>query len=144
MPAEPVSSRPALTVVRALLESASLPAADLTDEHMTHFFFSGAPSAPDGVVGVELCGEHALLRSLVVMPSRRTSGLGTHLVEHAEAHARAAGARDIFLLTTTAEAFFRRRGYRAARRDDAPPEIRRTREFADICPASSVFLAKTL
>jgi amino-acid N-acetyltransferase len=144
MPADPVASRPALTVVRALLESASLPAADLSDAHMAHFFFSGPASAPEGLVGVELCGRHALLRSLVVVPSRRTSGLGTRLVEHAEAHARAAGAHDIYLLTTTAEAFFRRRGYRTAQRDDAPPEIRRTREFADICPASSAFLTKPL
>ena len=144
MPAQPVTSGPALTVVRALLENAGLPAADLSDAHMAHFFFSGPAAAPDGLVGVELCGPHALLRSLVVVPARRTSGLGTRLVEHAEAHARAAGARDLYLLTTTAEAFFRRRGYRTAKRDDAPPEIRRTSEFADICPASSAFLSKTL
>jgi amino-acid N-acetyltransferase len=144
MRSEPVASRPALTVVRALLECAQLPADDLRDGHMAHFFFIGSPSEPEGVVGVELCGQHALLRSLVVVSGRRTSGLGTRLVEHAEAHARAEGAHDIYLLTTTAEAFFRRRGYRTAQRVDAPPEIRRTREFADICPASSAFLTKTL
>jgi amino-acid N-acetyltransferase len=111
---------------------------------MAHFFYSGPASAPIGLVGVELCGTNALLRSLVVAPGRRSAGIGSALVTHAEAYARTHGAKAMFLLTTTAEAFFKRRGYTAAIRDDAPAEIRATREFAGICPASSAFLAKQL
>jgi amino-acid N-acetyltransferase len=128
----------------ALLESAGLPVADLTAAHMEHFFYCGPALAPTGLVGIELHGEDALLRSLVVRPERRYSGLGTALVHHAEGHARSRGARSMFLLTTTADKFFERRGYRSIARDQAPPDIRGTREFADICPASSAFMVKKL
>jgi amino-acid N-acetyltransferase len=93
---------------------------------------------------VEPCGDAALLRSLVVDPELRGIGLGRLLVEQAEDHARAHGAVSMFLLTTTAESFFRHLGYTEADRASAPAEIRATREFAALCPASSAFLAKRL
>lgn len=141
---ESIHPRPPRNAAAALLESSGLPSADLTDAHMEHFFYCGPKTAPLGLVGIEMCGNHALLRSLVVAPERRATGLGAQLVAHAEAHARAQGAQSIYLLTTTAESFFRRHGYVAAARDDAPPAIRATREFADICPASSAFLFKRI
>jgi amino-acid N-acetyltransferase len=128
----------------ALLEAAELPWSDLTDEHMEHFFFCGSPAALTGLIGIELRGANALLRSLVVRANRRCSGLGQALVEHAEAQARARGVRSIYLLTTTAAKFFERRGYVPATREEAPAEIRSTPEFADICPASSAFMVKRL
>jgi amino-acid N-acetyltransferase len=111
---------------------------------MEHFFFCGTAAAPTALVGVELCGSSALLRSLVVRPEHRSAGLGAALVERAEAHARAHGARAIYLLTTTADSFFARLGYAPADRATAPSEIGATREFAEICPASSVFMTKRL
>jgi amino-acid N-acetyltransferase len=60
-------------------------------------------------VGLEPCGQDALLRSLVVAPDERAHGLGTSLVEHAEQEARKRGLRALYLLTTTAEGFFSRR-----------------------------------
>ena len=48
------------------------------------------------------------------------------------------------LLTTAAEPFFTRHGYRAANRQTAPEAIRRTREFAGLCPASAAYLTKDL
>lgn len=128
----------------ALLIAADLPSADLSDAHFEHFFYCGTAADPTGLVGLELYGASALLRSLVVKRERRSVGLGATLVAHAEAHARAQDVRSIYLLTTTAEPFFKRLGYRGASRDEAPPEIRATREFAEICPASSAFLVKRL
>ncbi len=54
------------------------------------------------------------------------------------------GVRSLFLLTTTAEEFFGQRGYARVARESAPETIRSTREFADICPASSVLMVKHL
>jgi amino-acid N-acetyltransferase len=127
-----------------LLESAALPTSDLTDEHMKDFFYAGLATDPTGIVGVQFFGADALLRSLVVSTSHRTQGLGQKLVEHAEQHARDRGAAAIYLLTTTAESFFRSRGYTVTSRDSAPPAIRSTPEFASLCPASSAFLSKRL
>lgn len=127
-----------------LLEASGLPTSDLTDAHMAEFFYAGDSGAPVGLVGLEFDGGSALLRSLAVASERRGSGLGSALVEKAESHARARGARSIFLLTTTAERFFRNRGYVPADRATAPEAIRTSREFAELCPASSAFLVKQL
>lgn len=128
----------------ALLETANLPTADLTDEHCRHFFYTGPAHLPTGIIGLERHGEVALLRSLVVAPEARGQSLGSALVRHIEHHARESGVRAFYLLTTTAEEFFARRGYARTPREGAPPSIRASREFADICPASSAFMTKTI
>jgi len=139
-----ISARPPLATALALLEAASLPTGDLTAEHCEHFFFSGSTDNPTGMVGLELYGNVALLRSLVVAADRRGTGEGSALLEHAEQHAQANGVRRLYLLTTTAEQFFARHGYRHAPRDSAPDAIRATREFSGICPASSAFMMRDL
>ena len=139
-----ISVRPTLAGAVALLESAGLPTRDLTDTHCEHFFFVGSAHAPTGLVGLELFGDVGLLRSLAVAPQRRGRGEGLALVKHAEAQARSRGVDALYLLTTTAEDFFARQGYRRAERATAPAAIRTTREFAGLCPASSTFMSKGL
>jgi len=142
MPA--IHQAPRRADVIRLLQSAALPTSDLTDEHMTDFFYVGPATAPIGIVGVQFYGADALLRSLLVTSAHRTQGLGQRLVEHAEQHARERGAGTVYLLTTTAESFFRSLGYAVTARDSAPPTIRSAPEFAGLCPASSAFLSKRL
>lgn len=144
MDMEAITQRPALAVAVKLLAAAGLPVEDLTEAHCEHFFFIGPKEAPRGLVGLELSGDVALLRSLVVTDSLRGAGAGTRLLAHAEAHARALRVRELYLLTTTAEPFFATRGFVRASRDAAPPAIRATREFSGICPASSAFMVKRL
>lgn len=139
-----IQPHPTLAAATALLASAALPTADLTDELCEHFFYAGPPSAPTGLVGLQLFGHSALLRSLVVSPEARSSGMGSALVRYAEQYAHSQGAHTLFLLTTTAEAFFVRHGYSKSARDLAPPAIRSTREFAGMCPASAAFMSKQL
>lgn len=139
-----ISSRPSFAAAVRLLKSAGLPTEDLTAAHCENFYFAGPAEDPTGLVGLELFGNVALLRSLVVCAERRGSGEGTALLKHAEEHARQSGAHSLYLLTTTAEAFFSRHGYMRASRELAPPAIRETREFAGICPASSAFMTRTL
>ena len=139
-----IQQAPRRADVIGLLESASLPTSDLSDGDMTDFFYAGPASAPIGLVGLQFYGSDALLRSLVVSTSHRAQGLGQRLVEQAEQHARTHGVTTVYLLTTTAEHFFRSRGYVVTPRDSAPPAIRSTPEFADLCPASSAFLSKRL
>jgi amino-acid N-acetyltransferase len=139
-----IAAQPEFARVKSLLESANLPTADLTEDHCRNFFYTGPREAPTGLVGLEMLGEVALLRSLVVTPDARNSGSGSALVQHAESYARGLGVRSVYLLTTTAEAFFAKRGYGRAARETAPTAIKATREFAGICPASSAFMAKQL
>lgn len=130
--------------VRNLLSESGLPFEDITAQHLHHFFGCGSGSKLEGVVGLELYGDAALLRSLAVTAERQGSGLGSKLVEHAEGYARKKGVTSLYLLTTTAEAFFLRRGYARIPREAAPTAIKGTKEFAGICPASSAFMVKKL
>ena len=139
-----IRERPPQSSVVALLEAEGLPASDLTETHLEHFFFTGSDGAPSAIVGLEIYGEAALLRSLVVSAAARTQGLGSALVLHAEEYAAARHARSIYLLTTTAEAYFEHRGYRRVDRAQAPASIQSTREFASLCPSSSAFMIKRL
>jgi amino-acid N-acetyltransferase len=139
-----IRGRPPQSTALALLQAQGLPVSDITDEHLEHFFFVGSDSAPTGLVGLEIYGSDALLRSLVVDENARGQGLGSALTDHAEQYAASRNVRTIYLLTTTAETFFRRLGYQRIDRREAPPEIKSTREFADLCPASSAFMFKRL
>lgn len=111
---------------------------------LEHFFFAGSAEAPIAMVGLELLGEHALLRSLVVAPPARAAGVGSSLLDHAENYAKFRGVVALYLLTTTAEGFFGRRGFARTDRDSVPASIRSTREFAEFCPASSTIMVKSL
>jgi amino-acid N-acetyltransferase len=144
--AEPlvIRGRPPRSTAVALLQAQGLPISDITEKHLEHFFFVGSDGSPTGLVGLELYGADALLRSLVVGENARGNGWGSTLVEHAERYAATSGVRSIYLLTTTAETFFKRLGYERVNRSQAPPSIKGTREFASLCPASSAFMMKTL
>ncbi|HEX7115141.1 MAG TPA: arsenic resistance N-acetyltransferase ArsN2 [Steroidobacter sp.] len=137
-----ITARPSHPVAVAMLQQAGLPTEDLTDERLEEFFVAGDPTAPLGMVGLELSPPYGLLRSLVVEPRSRSAGLGSRLLAHAEAHARSRGVRSLYLLTTTAEAFFAARGYTRADRNTAPPSIRSSAEFSALCPASAAFMVK--
>lgn len=139
-----IDSKPTLAVVTELLTSAQLPTADIREEALTNFFVARALARPIGIIGLELAPPHALLRSLVVDASARTSGVGSQLLEHAERHARGNGVRTLYLLTNTAESFFARRGYSRVPRTQAPSAISSSAEFASLCPATAAFMAKEL
>jgi amino-acid N-acetyltransferase len=139
-----IIAHPSESAAKRLLVEAGLPTADITAQHLQHFFFCGPGQDIEGLIGLELYGEVALLRSLAVAPNQRGSGLGSRLVEHAERYARDQGVKSLYLLTMTAEAFFMRLGYVRIARDEAPADIKTTTEFSGICPTSSAVMVKYL
>ena len=138
-----ITRKPPEVDVKELLASAQLPTVDITPEHMEHFFGAWADSSLEGVVGVELLGSIALLRSLAVVRSKRGSGLGAALLARAEKYATEKGVSSIYLLTSTAEPYFRKHGYSLLLREAAPGAIQKTAEFTSICPADSAFMVKS-
>lgn len=142
MPIEAPS--PPLDVVRDLLRAAGLPFDDIAASHDLHFFGRRQDEQWLGVVGVQLIEAAALLRSLVVASTARSHGTGRALVAMAEAFARDADRRDVYLLTTNAEDFFVRLGYQVIDRAQAPQALRTTQQFAQLCPASARLLHKSL
>jgi amino-acid N-acetyltransferase len=136
--------QPSEADVKRLLKASQLNSSDLTPEHLRHFFGLGTIEEPEGIVGLEVFSTVALLRSLAVVSSRRGAGLGSKLLAHAEDYGRNLGITSLYLLTNTAEAFFKHRGYKVTGRDDAPLAIRQTKEFSVICPVSSTIMVKHL
>jgi len=98
-----------------------------------------------GCGGIEGYGDAGLLRSLVVAPDQRGRGFGVALARRLVGWAVEHGLRELYLLTETAAPLFERKiGFDPVSRDEAPPEIRATDEFARQCPASAVFMRQRL
>jgi amino-acid N-acetyltransferase len=132
-----------LDLVEELLDANDLPHRDVR-EKPGRFFVGSVDGTLVGVGGIEACGEDGLLRSVVVEESVRGAGYGTALCDELEAQAAADGIDALYLLTTTAAGFFEARGYEAIDRNEAPPLIRQTTEFEDLCPASATCMKKSL
>lgn len=136
--------RPRVVKVMSLLAQCALPNSDLSEEKLQHFFGCGEEANPRGVVGVEMYGDVALLRSLAVEKDVRGKGCGKRLVEEAEKYAAHNGVKRLYLLTSTAEAFFGALGYEKVGRDAVPEAIRNTTEFSTLCSSTAPVMAKDL
>jgi GNAT superfamily N-acetyltransferase len=77
--------------VRGLFEATDLPSSDLVDEQIKRLFYCGTPDAPLALVGLEIYGGFALLRSLLVSLDARSLGHGPALVKRAVKHVLESG-----------------------------------------------------
>ena len=130
-------------VIRALLERSGLPTSDL-ELPRPEFAVIREDDQVVAAGALQRFGSSALLRSVVVAPHRRGSGLGQAIVSELERVARAAQISELVLLTQTAAEFFAHRGYRVIERSTAPEELQQSEEFRSLCPSSATCMAKTL
>ncbi|MDJ1470459.1 arsenic resistance N-acetyltransferase ArsN2 [Cytophagaceae bacterium NT2B1] len=127
--------------ITQLLTDAHLPISDLPSG-LPHFF----KAIPDkggqiaGIVGLELYGPYALLRSLVVDSSFTNKKIGYQLVQHAQKYASEQGVKELYLITNTAEGYFERLGYNRVERNVVPKEIQETQQFQGVCPSSATVM----
>lgn len=97
-----------------------------------------------GTAATERFGDVLFLRSVAVQAPVRGYGLGRALVARALADARAAGAREVWLLTETAEPFFAGLGWTRADRADAPAAVAASVEFTSACPTTAIAMRRPL
>ena len=135
---EPASERD-LPEVRALLAENRLPLAGV-EECLDGMRLARSEGRIVGLAALEIHGSDGLLRSVVVGRQGRGAGLGARLVAEVKDLARSRRVRRLYLLTETAEGFFRRLGFAPLERRDAPEGIRGSVEFASACPASAVLM----
>lgn len=136
------ASRPDdLAAIERLLADAALPL-DGVAAALDHFTVAEHDGALVGVAGLEPCGAHALLRSVAVRDAWRAHGVGRALVERTLADADARGIPALYLLTTTADAYFPRFGFAVVPRDAVPADVRATAEFRETCPASATVMRR--
>jgi amino-acid N-acetyltransferase len=126
-----------------LLEENDLPTADLSEKRDC-LYVCETESSRVGVAGLEEHDGVGLLRSMAIEESVRGKGYGTIVCEKLLAHAQSEGLSTVYLLTTTAEAFFDRLGFETISREGVPPSIRETSEFSDLCPTTAVSMKRDL
>jgi len=130
--------------VKQLLAASDLLHEDLDPRQLNHFRLAWDGSKLVGVVGLEIKGDCALLRSLAVDAAYRNRNIATNLIGDAENYAKSLKLSRLYLLTMTAENFFSSCGYQKTDRNSAPVAILATTEFKSLCPATAVCMVKNL
>ena len=122
----------------ALLQDTDLPP-DGIEPHLDNFLIirnskEGAEqSSLLGCAGLEVYGNSALLRSVAVHPNSQGTGLGTRLVRRITQIARDRGITKLFLLTDTAEEYFKKLDFSFVTRDLIPENVKQSIEFTTLC-----------
>lgn len=129
--------------IHSLLERLHLPLEGV-DDHLATVLVARNGDQIVGTAAVELYADGALLRSVAVEPHQQRKRLGHQLTDAALRLAATHGAKNVFLLTTTAERFFPRFGFEQINRDQVPSSVQQSVEFQSACPASATVMRKQL
>lgn len=130
-----------LDAVEGLLSANKLPLEGVK-ENFSSFVVAEEGGSIAGAIGLERFGSVALLRSAVVSPEHRGSGVGRQLVEQVLERAAKDGIEELFLLTTTAEKYFPRFGFANTTRSDVPASVKASAEFQGACPDTAVVMKR--
>jgi len=135
-----VKIRPAresdLQSMKALLESSSLPTTGI-EKHLATFFVAELDGSVIGLMGLERYDGTSLLRSAAVALEYRGSGIGAALYETVLRTAQSLGIPRLILLTTSAESYFRARGFRRVDATTITGPVTSSVEFAGACPSTA-------
>jgi N-acetylglutamate synthase-like GNAT family acetyltransferase len=126
-----------LEPIKELLLAAGLPTAGV-DDHWKTFIVAREGAKLVACGGAEAYQFAALIRSVAVSPEHRSKGLGRRIVRQLLDRLASRGLREFYILTTDAEEYFRKRGFKTIDRDEVHPQLLSSREFQDACPESAV------
>jgi amino-acid N-acetyltransferase len=126
-----------------LLEQAHLPLDGLRD-HLSTTLVAKRDGHILGTAALEVYADGALMRSVAVSREAQGHGLGHELTNAAIALARELGAPAVFLLTTTAEGFFPKFGFKRIERQAVPASVQVSVEFTSACPSTATVMGKPL
>jgi amino-acid N-acetyltransferase len=132
-----------LDAVEGLLSASNLPL-DGVKENFSSFVVADDHGEIAGAIGLEKFGTVALLRSAVVSPEYRGTGVGGKLVEKVVERAEEDGIVELFLLTTSAENYFPRFGFTRTTRSAVPPAVKASAEFQGACPDSAAVMTRRI
>lgn len=126
-----------LPQIEKVLLEAGLPL-DGVEEQLANFLLAfNHDDTLAGTAALELYGKAALLRSVAVKSSQRGTGLGQELVCQLLAQAKHEGFERVALLTTTAQNYFPRFGFKQVTREIVPDHVKESVEFKTACPATA-------
>lgn len=130
--------------IKSLLKDNNLPSEDLGSDSFKNFFIATSENNLAGVIGLDIFENLGLLRSLCVEGSYRNQRIASALFHHLIIYAHSQKIKELYLLTTTAEDFFKKRGFVTVDRSFVPEVIRMTSEFKDLCPNSAICMKRNL
>lgn len=122
--------------IRRMLLAEGLPL-DGAQEHLAHFVVGEMAGTLVCAGGLEVYGDDALLRSVVVDAGSRGKGWARQVLARLTEQALELGVSTLYLLTTTADTYFSKLGFRAVTRDAIPEQLILSRQFQGACPASA-------
>ena len=132
-----------LSAVESLLTASDLPIDGVRD-NFSSFVVADDDGAIAGAIGLEKYGSVGLVRSAVVAADHRGTGVGRKLVEQLLERAEEAGVDELYLLTTTAEKYFPRFGFKRTTRATVPDAVKASAEFRGACPDTAVVMSRPL
>lgn len=97
-----------------------------------------------GCVGLEIYEEYALLRSAAIHPNHQGKNYGKQLILAIIAFSKLIGAKQLFLLTETAEQFFEKMGFTKIERLQVPDIVKTSIEFESLCDESAIVMTLQL
>jgi len=129
---------------RDALAAAGLPVDDLDDPNLALLRFRLPAGDTVGYGGFERHGDAALLRSIVVLPAYRGSGIGRNLMLLLMRRAFDAGAQQGYALTTSADDWLEKLGFKRFDRAQVPEEILQTRQATQLYPSDARIWGRSL
>lgn len=132
-----------LPAIQDLLRKNDLPTEGL-EKALAHCLVAETQNRIVGAIALEPKGRDGLMRSLVVAGDHQGHKLGTALSAKMVNGARLLGIERLYLLTTSAEAFFAPTGYKVVEKSRVPEAIRNTEEFKKLCPHNAVCMMRDI
>ena len=123
--------------IKSILVANDLPTAGV-DDHWKTFLVARDGDKIVACGGAEAYQFAALIRSVAVLPEHRSHGIGRKIVRQLLDRLASRGLREFYLLTTTAEEYFKKRGFKTIDRDEVHPQLMSSREFQGACPDTAV------
>ena len=125
--------------IKQLLEVNELPLEGV-DDHWKTFVVARDGETLVGCGGSEAYANAALIRSIAVDPTHRNRGIARMIVRQLLDRLSSRGIREFYLLTTTAQDYFKKRGFKKCDRDEVHPQLLGSREFQDACPKTATVM----
>ena len=129
--------------ITKLLQGVNLPTSDVSTD-LTHFFVIEEDGEIIASAGLELYDNLGLLRSVAVDKNHRNRSLAMVLVKKLLSYATGEKLKALYLITTTAEHYFAKRGFQTVNRDTIPAPITSSSEFSSTCPSTATVMVKEL
>ncbi len=123
--------------IKELLLENKLPI-DGIEDHWRTFVVARSDGKVVGCGGSEAYQLAALIRSVAVEKAYRGQGIGRRIVRQLLDRLASRGIREFYLLTETAEAYFKKRGFKTIDRDEVHPQLLSSRELQGACPDTAV------